>query len=592
MSKRLLSLYLACLLLFQMSACRRDKAPADTATGSEAGSSLPVTDGIADTYAPQDVPVPNGVPHAIERLTLNGVPCFEGDISAGLKAADYTLRIPEGKTPESLEIAGWVGFDTAVDCFGYRIDGSEAVYGLFATHTEEAVKELGGPYALRFTITVPLFELKPGAHTVTLLARLSDGTEEPLAATLTVSLEGVTVNPSIPYHSSLTHLGSLAFTDRGGSVDRGVDIIDAKLSGYAVEQDGCLRVSGWLALEGGVARYVWSADGMTWYPARTGGQTGEPSEGYFSSLGYENAVENALFTDLTLDLSLYHSRNIAVTVGGVPKNAPDKVVPFITVTGLDIPFRAQDIDFSFVSRADSNPEGIELNVSDLAYFFDVTYGAGSLRHVTRHDESLCYCYEGIHSLQAPIQGQFALTAELNGMTGASFLFVRATRSVISVDEVPIPLTNFYETDGLGLCGGAGIYARLADGTLTVVIKGLDPNAPYRIRNHTFDFPVTGTHLTMADNGDTVYILVDGKTVTHITMKGAREYPEHFATVSPYIQFAATATIVLPNRQAVTVENTLVASTCSAYCGIAVRGGSIHFTELRLTSFSETQIRTP
>ncbi len=607
MFKRLLTLCLAVLLLCLAASCRQGGDSEGDTAGTGAESVFPNTDPVSEpfeslpeTTEPQPDPEPEAVtvPHGYDSLTLDGKPCFEGDIHAGLKAADYILRIPEGETVTSLALTGWIGFSRAVDSFGYRIDGGEAVYGLFSTYTEEEIRELGGDYALRFAVTVPLFELKPGAHTISLLARFLDGTEEPILDTLTISLEGVTVDPAIRYHSSLTHIGgqgangSDAYVGRGGSVERGVDVIDAKLNGHTVAQNGRLKISGWLALEGGVERYVWSADGLTWYTAQSSSQSGEPSEGHFASLGYENAAGNALFTDLTLDLSPCQSRNIAVTVGGVPKNSPDKVVPFVTITGLDIPFRAQDIDFSFLSSADSNPEGTELSASDLSYLFDVTYGAGNLRHVNEHDGALCYCYSGIHSLQASMSGRFALTAKLNAMEGVSFLFVRATRAVVSVDEVPLTLNNFYETDGLGLCGGAGIYAKLADGTLTVVIKSLDPKAAYRIRNNTYEFPAQGTSLTMADNGDRVYILVDGRVITHITIEGTKEYPEHFAAVSPYILFASTVSIMMPNRQEVAVANPLVAATCLSHCGIAIRGGTIHFSELSVIPFADSGAPNP
>jgi hypothetical protein len=185
-----------------------------------------------------------------------------------------------------------------------------------------------------------------------------------------------------------------------------------------------------------------------------------------------------------------------------------------------------------------------------------------------------------------MNGTFAMTAHIQEMRGCSFFFVRGTRTVQSVDEVPIPLSNFYETDGLGLCGGAGIYAKIADDTLTVVIKGLDPTANYRIKNHTFYFPSKGDTLTMADDGRTVYIFVDGQEITSIKLNGETEYPEHLASVAPAIKFAETAEILLANGQVATVHNTLVASTCNAQCGAAVRGGGVYFDRITVEPVSE------
>ena len=158
--------------------------------------------------------------------------------------------------------------------------------------------------------------------------------------------------------------------------------------------------------------------------------------------------------------------------------------------------------------------------------------------------------------------------------------------MVSVAEVPIPLYNFYETDGLGTCGGAGIYASLKEGTLTVIIKGLDPTASYRVQNHTFRFPAEGSELTMADDGHYIHVLVDGREITSIRLDGETEYPEHFSHIAPYVTFAETAVIVLEGGQTATVENTLVASTCNAQCGMAIRGGTVLFDRMEVFPYSE------
>ncbi len=600
MFKRVLCALLASTLLCMAVSCRRGKDGSDT-EGSESDRLPSATQPESTTADGKPGPSPedtSAVSRHIESLTLDGVPCVSEDISAGLRETDHVLFLPAGASPFALEISGWVGYPIGIDAFGYRIDGGEAVYGLFATDTEEAVRQEGGEHALRFTVTVPLFSLRAGPHTVSFLVRLTDGTVVPLLETLTLSPNDLTVDPTAAYHSSVTHLlgkGPLqsdAYEGRGGSIERGIDIIDAKLDGHTILQDRLLTISGWLAVEGGVQRYVWSPNGVTWFEAVTGGASGEPTEGHFASLGYANATGNAMLRELVLDLSPCHGRNVAVTVGGVPNNAPDTVVPFVTITGLDVPLCPADIDFSFVTQAESNPEGVDFVSSDLKNLFEISYGAGDLRHVTRHGDALCYCYEGIHSLQTVADGQFALTAKVSSMTGASFLFARATRRVISVDEVPIPLNSFYETDGAGLCGGAGIYARLSDGVLLVVIKALDPNAAYRVYNHSFSIAAEGSELTLADDGNTVYVLVDGRELARVTMRGFTEYPEHFREVSPYVRFAATATITMADGQTATIENTLVAAEYTAWCGIAIRGGTIHFSELRMLPFSESGIQAP
>ena len=596
MTKRLLCILLAALLLLVTASCRTNRRPdgegslTDLSTDSEGLSPSDTTGGVSSPEADPDAS-PSVSAH-IDAILLNGSPCLEGNPLTALEAADYTLSVTNSASLSSLTVSGWVGYSMSVDAFGYAIDSGEAIFGSFATYTETAVKEAGGQYALRYTVTASLLSLRPGPHSVTFLARLADGSVVKLLNPILLPLESPAAIANRPYHSVVTGIngkgphGTDAYTDRGGSIDKGVDILDATVNGHAVDQDRHLRISGWLAVEGGVERYVWSADGLNWYPALTNGQTGEPSEGYFAGLGYENAVGNALFTDLTLDLSPYHDRNIAVTVAGVPKDAPDTVVPFLTVTGLNVPYLPVDIDYSYIANIGNDSIGADLRDTELSYMFEFAYGAGETRYVDEVNGQPYYHYSGIHSFQASMNGAFAMTARVKEMSGCSFLFIRGTRVVCSVAEVPIPLYNFYETDGLGLCGGAGIYAKLEGTTLTVVIKGLDPTVDYRIKNHTFYYTASGSELTLADDGRTVYVLVDGEEITSIRLSGETEYPEHFSKIAPAIRFAQTAEILLANGSTAVVQNTLVASSCNAQCGVAIRGGTILFDKISVVPFSE------
>jgi hypothetical protein len=280
-------------------------------------------------------------------------------------------------------------------------------------------------------------------------------------------------------------------------------------------------------------------------------------------------------------------RNAAVTVGGVPQNAPDSVVPFLTVTGINVPERLGDLDYTYLTRADYNKEGTDLASSDLRYLFEINYGAGDTRHVNGHNGALCYCYEGIHSFQTVADGCFALTAEVNAMTGCSFLFVRGTKQVRSVDEVPIPLHAFYETDGTGLCGGAGIYARLDEGTLTLVVKGLDPNTAYHVRNYVYEIPAEGDQLTLADDGMQIFCYVNGKLMATVCPAGSAEYPDYFTSEHAY-GFAETATVTLADGRTDVIHDTLIAATCFSQAGAATRGGHIHFSKLTVTPLAELE----
>lgn len=607
LKNRLLIRLLAAMLLCSVSGCHSNPPPhvggeestapaltEEITDGTSGDMTLPDSEGTAESS-----PIP---PHealvsaALESLLLNDEDCFpDGSVADGLAARDYSFTMEEGAELFSLMLIGWAGFDRAVDSFGYRLDEEEAVFGNFALSTEEELRDQGGSYAQRFAVTAPLFALSPGTHTVTFLARLSDGSVAELCRPITLILKGLTADLTVPYHSSLTHLngkgpgGNASYTNRGGNSDRGVDVIDGKDDQITVADDGTLTVSGWLALEGGVDHYAWTVDGVTWYAITDNGTDGEPSPGHFAELGFANATEKAILRDLVLDLSPCNGRTVSVTVGGVPKNTPERVVPFIRIIDLFVPDQPEDIAYSFTAEARNNPEGTELHLSDLQDFFTANYGAGDQRHVVNTSGELCYLYGGIHALQTAMDGRYAMTAAVQKMSGTSFFFVRGTQIVRSVDEVPIPLMNYFETDGAGLCGGAGIYAQLSAEGLTVVIKGLEPNTAYRVRNYVYEYPVTGDTLTLADDGNTVYVLVDGKEITRIELTGTAEYPEHLALVSPTVQFAASATITMADGRQVTVRNTLVAASCNAGCGVAIRGGEICFTRLDVVPFSQIGI---
>ena len=602
-----MALVLALILLVTAPGCTGGNGdPAGTDPSDTAVSGIPNESGTASGNVPSDEagssdqpgtspvdPDPIRPAASVESLALNGQVMFPDEAPAQrLEADGYTVTTPEGIMPVSLTLGGWVGFDSSIDAFGYCIDGTDPVFGNFELETEEAVKAEGGTYAKRFSITVPLFELNLGDHRVAFLARLADGTLRELIPTLTLILDGVTADTSIPYHSSVTQVNGggpgagTAYTGRGGNTDRGTDTIDCRADGKTASSDGKVTVSGWIALSGGVDHYVWSADGKYWYPAATGGKSGESLADRFTALGFSDAADNAVFQDLALDLSRINGQTVSVTLGAVPKADKDKVVPFLTLENLYVPLLPEDIHYTYKAQADRNTVGTDLAVSDLREQFILRYGAGDTHTVLEQDGRRIYALSGIHAFESVMDGCFALSARIQEMTGTGFLFVRGTQSVVSVDPVNIPCHNFFETDGAGLCGGAGIYAQMKEGKLILVIKGLDPSAAYRIRNYIFEYSVSGSELTLADDGRSVHVLVDGQEITSVLLEGEQEYPEHLQSVSPFVRFAATATVTMADGRKTTVKNTLVASSCLSQCGMAVRGGAILFTGISVMPYSE------
>lgn len=96
------------------------------------------------------------------------------DGSAGAFLATNPQSFDEGAW-DSVYLRGWAGDTAAIETFGYKIDGGAFVAGEFKQATEAAVLGAGGEHASRFKVVVPVKTLKPGEHTATVFAKLTDG---------------------------------------------------------------------------------------------------------------------------------------------------------------------------------------------------------------------------------------------------------------------------------------------------------------------------------------------------------------------------------------------------------------------------------
>ena len=141
----------------------------------------------------------------------------------------------------------------------------------------------------------------------------------------------------------------------GGNSKAGVAVIDY---GKNTLSDGSLVVGGWTVVDGGVEKYIWSADGgKTWYKTglhtikAIGSGAGEAhykvitnkigafsfSEGSSKNSTYQVGVDVAL-GGIAINLSAYTGKTVDVVFAAVPAKATDTVCPLIlfknvTVTG-------------------------------------------------------------------------------------------------------------------------------------------------------------------------------------------------------------------------------------------------------------------
>ena len=250
-----------------------------------------------------------------------------------------------------------------------------------------------------------------------------------------------------------------------------------------------------------------------------------------------------------------------------------------------LPEKPKDIKDTFISDVASNEEGVDLKASDLANFFNIAYGAADPHKVTGGQ----YWYGGINEMFANVNGKYAFTVNMLEAADTAMMFVRGTHVVHSVDLPAVegslyPINNYYETDGLGRMGGAGIYAAIYGGKLNLMIKAYDDAGKVHIANKYYAIPVEGTELTMADDGEVVSILVNGKLMATVALSGSTSY-EKICDLAEGVTFAQTAVVTLADGTTETIENTMVVSTCASQIGIALRPAAMKFDSVKVQAYS-------
>jgi len=248
----------------------------------------------------------------------------------------------------------------------------------------------------------------------------------------------------------------------------------------------------------------------------------------------------------------------------------------------------KDIKNTFASDVTSNAVDTTIDATDLNKLFQFGLNLGDYKTTDS-----AYKINGISEMFTNVNGKYAFTVGIQSTPSVGAAFVRGYHAVNSVD-LPAQegdlyvINNYYETDGAGFHGGAGIFSTLADGNLYILVKKYDDASKTHVSNYICsvpDMPASG-NLTMADDGDTVYILVDGVLYATVALSGETSY-EKISTEG--LVFAKTAVVTLADGTTETIENTLVAATCNAQVGFAVRGGDAFLTSVKLEAFSAIEI---
>ena len=276
------------------------------------------------------------------------------------------------------------------------------------------------------------------------------------------------------------------------------------------------------------------------------------------------------------------------------KDAEGNTVCLNEVTVI-APVKLKDITDSFTADVNANEVGTTMDATDLGNFFVTELplpGSG----VEANGEGKLYHLTSINDMYADVNGKYFFKANVINSDGAGWMFARGYKVVNSdaIIEAFDPtagfykINNYYETDSAGAMGGAGIYARLGGGKLFIMVKYYNPETITRVGNKIYAIDAAGTELTLADNGTTVSVLVDGVTYATVELSGSKVY-EDINEVDPAGEFAATAVITLKDGTTETIENTLIAATCESQIGIVARAGSFKFDALTVGGYSAIEV---
>ena len=186
--------------------------------------------------------------------------------------------------------------------------------------------------------------------------------------------------PVIPadalFISSIDHVngmgpnGAANFAGRGGNYVVGIDVIDAITEGVPVNADGTLAIGGWLGVNGGTLRFVFSVDGgVTWNEA-TGGYDGEPLPGHYAGQNLTDATKMGMFhkdvSPVVADLTAYAGQTLTVYFGAVCVSDGETVVPFVGISNYTVPtIEAEETTTETEAEVETvDPAYVEVSLSE------------------------------------------------------------------------------------------------------------------------------------------------------------------------------------------------------------------------------------
>ncbi len=261
--------------------------------------------------------------------------------------------------------------------------------------------------------------------------------------------------------------------------------------------------------------------------------------------------------------------------------------------------RAPDTESTFQSNVSDHEIGEDLMYSDLYDYFFLEFPTGGCVIEDLGGQSV-YAFNVINEMVADMDGAYFVKVNCLASDAAGALVVRGYQNVLSDTliaerEAGTPdvflIKNFYESDGRGMFGGSGIYARTDGTNLHINIKTYDPTHYSRIANNVITIPCTDSEITVVDNGSVISIMAGGKTYASIKAEGTVVYDDIKAENCPNGNtFAAKVTVTLLDAvEPMVFENTLVADTCYSQIGVAVRAGTFKFSSIEVGPASAVSV---
>lgn len=105
-----------------------------------------------------------------------------GGVVNKLKADGNVVTVAKGT--KTIRMYGWIGFETALDKFGWAIDGKEVIATDPSPNPSQSIINSGGEHARRFDVFADISGLEVGDHTLELLVRIN--TKDGQTATLLI----------------------------------------------------------------------------------------------------------------------------------------------------------------------------------------------------------------------------------------------------------------------------------------------------------------------------------------------------------------------------------------------------------------------